>query len=292
MRSSCSSQNAMSSGRLALDDVTGGVEDVLGPPAGRVGGGGLRLHQLEAHDLGVEAVGLRQVGHGDGNVVVRHRPSIAYRRPSMRARRGTGRRLGGGRRATPPRSVAATVTTDDADLPSGRPARRRCRGRRVHRRVGARRAPPPSCAPAPSSGAATSPAPAISSEDVLASARRSGSTGSSAASTAGTTAGRSSCPSPPEGEPPAGLHPRRAQRARPTPRTSPREVAALESLVGGADPVYAVGRAGGPGLLRAGAARGWSRGRPSGGRPRFCFDEATGAPDATAGWPTRAGSSR
>ena len=127
MRSSCSSQNAISSGDSPSIDLAGGVEDVLGPPARRVGGRGLGLHQLEAHHLRVEAVGLGQVADRDGNVVERHAAEHRVPSPSMRARRGLVLGWAGRRAATPPRSSPSRSPPSDGDLPPGRPCRRRRR---------------------------------------------------------------------------------------------------------------------------------------------------------------------
>ena len=108
--------------RLALDHLAGGVEDVLGPPAGRIGGGGLRLHELEAHHVRVEAVGLGQVADRDGNVVVRHAASIAYRR--RRCERAAGWSSGGcWSGASRPRWSWRPSTTEDADAAPRRPVR-------------------------------------------------------------------------------------------------------------------------------------------------------------------------
>ena len=52
--------------------AAGVVEEVLGPAAGLVGRRDDRLHQLEAHGLGVEAVGGVQVPGGEGHVVEPH----------------------------------------------------------------------------------------------------------------------------------------------------------------------------------------------------------------------------
>ena len=91
---------------------------MLGPAARGVGGGRLGLHQLEAHHLRVEAVGVGQVPHGDGYVVKRHAREHRVPSPPMRARRGLflGWVLVGLYAAA---MVAVTVTTRDGDVQPG-----------------------------------------------------------------------------------------------------------------------------------------------------------------------------
>ena len=122
IRGSCRSQKA----NMPLP--AGVVEEVLGPAPGLVGRRGLDPRQLEAHGLGVEAVGGVQVPGGDGDVVESHPARIARRAcPSLREGRGlpssdgSAPLLAAGRRrpGRPPRphrpGVRAAATTSTID---------------------------------------------------------------------------------------------------------------------------------------------------------------------------------
>ncbi|HEY8059451.1 MAG TPA: hypothetical protein VID94_11895 [Acidimicrobiales bacterium] len=85
-----------------------------------------------------------------------------------------------------------------------------------------------------------------------------------------------SCPSPPEGEPP-----QECTLGEPSGSSYDEdvaaEVAALEALVAGPEPVYAVGHSSDPGCFDLVQRRVEPR-APWGYEATFCFDEATGAP--------------